>query len=345
MRQPDIASESGLDALREEASRTGEVKGAGVVLGGAPFPRPNNAQGYYGIPLLKEPVWTWQVPLYFFVGGAAGASAVIGFFAHVFGTDPSLARAALRIALGGGLLCPLLLVADLGRPIRFLNMLRVFKLRSPMSVGAWTLVLFSSAITLAVASGVLMAKGYDDYLLAFLRWAGEMTAALSGVILISYTGVLLAVTAVPVWSENRALLPPTFVASGLGSAAGILELLGFLNPVTQALGIVAAGTETLIGGLIEVRRRPVDEPLRSGRTGWALLAAEALAGPISLFLRIGWASDPIGRKAAAACFLAGALTIRYAWLAAGRASARDLKALFEVQSKFPETKRSSAAER
>jgi formate-dependent nitrite reductase membrane component NrfD len=333
MRQPDIASESGLDALREEAARTGEVKGAGVVPGGAPFPRPNSALGYYGIPLLNEPVWTWQVPLYFFVGGAAGASALIGFSAHVFSTDPGFARAALWVALGGGLLCPLLLVADLGRPSRFLNMLRVFKLRSPMSVGAWTLVLFSSGITLAVASGELIAKGYDGHLLVFLQWAGEVTATLSGLILISYTGVLLGVTAVPVWSENRVLLPPTFVASGLGSAAGILELLGFLNPVTQALGIVAACAETLIGGLIEVRRRRVDEPLRSGRTGWALLAAEALAGPISLFLRIWWASDPIGRKAAAVCFLAGALTIRYAWLAAGRVSARNPQALFELQSK------------
>jgi formate-dependent nitrite reductase membrane component NrfD len=159
----------------------------------------------------------------------------------------------------------------------------------------------------------------------------------SGLILVSYTGVLLAVTAVPVWSENRVLLPANFVASGLGSAAGILELLGFVNPTTQALGIVAASAETLIGGLIEVRRRPVDAPLWSGKTGWALLAAGVLAGPISLFLRLWWASDPTGRKAAAACFLAGALTIRYAWLAAGRASARNPQALFQIQSKFPET--------
>jgi hypothetical protein len=336
MRQPDIVSEARLKALREEAARTGEVKGGGVVPSGAPFPRPNTP-GYYGIPLLKEPVWTWQVPLYLFVGGAAGACAVIGFFAHVFESDPGFARAALWIALGGGLLCPLLLVADLGRPSLFLYMLRVFKLRSPMSVGTWTLVLFSSAITLAVASGALIVKGYDDVFLMFLQWTGEATAMVSGLILVSYTGVLLAVTAVPVWSENRVLLPPNFVASGLGSAAGILELLGFLNPTTQALGIVAASAETLIGGLIEVRRRPVDAPLRSGKTGWALLAAGVLAGPISLFLRLWWASDPTGRKAAAPCFLAGALTIRYAWLAAGRVSARNPQALFQIQSKFQET--------
>jgi hypothetical protein len=95
---------------------------------------------------------------------------------------------------------------------------------------------------------------------------------------------------------------------------------------------VAAGVETLIAGLIEVRKRPVDEPLRSGRTGWAMLAAGTLAGPVSLCLRLFWASDPIGQKAAAACFIAGALPIRYTWLAAGRVSARDPQALFEVQS-------------
>ena len=333
MRQPDTVSESRLEALREEAARTGEAKGGGVVPSGAPFPRPSNEQGYYGIPLLKEPTWTWQVPLYFFVGGAAGASAVISFVAFVFGSDPGLARAALWIALGGALLCPPLLIADLGRPSRFLNMLRVCKFRSPMSVGVWTLMSFSFGIALAVGSGELILRGYDNELLVLLRWAGEVLATLTGLILVSYTGVLFAVTAVPVWSENRGLLPPQFVASGLGSAAGILELLGFLTPATQALGLVAAGVETLIAGLIEVRKRPVDEPLRSGMTGWAMLAAGALAGPVSLFLRLFWASDPLGRKAAAACFLAGALTIRYTWLAAGRVSARNPQALFKIQSK------------
>jgi hypothetical protein len=68
-----------------------------------------------------------------------------------------------------------------------------------------------------------------------------------------------------------------------------------------------------------------------------MLAAGALAGPISLFLRLFWGSDPVGRKAAAACFIAGALTIRYTWLAAGRVSAGNPQALFEIQSKSPKS--------
>ncbi len=186
-------------------------------------------------------------------------------------------------------------------------------------------------------AGELILRGYESNLLVLLSWAGQVTATLAGLLLVSYTGVLFGVTAVPVWSENRTLLPPQFVASGLGSAAGVLELLGFLSPATQVMGFIAAGAETLIGTLIEVRRRPVDEPLQSGKTGRAMLAAGVLAGPVSLLIRALWGSHPIGRNAAAVCFIAGALTIRYAWLAAGRTSSRNPQALFEIQSKSVES--------
>jgi hypothetical protein len=99
---------------------------------------------YYQLPLLKQPVWTWEIPAYFFVGGTAGAAAVVGAVAHATGGSPALVRDARWIAAVGGAASPALLVSDLGRPERFLNMLRVFKLQSPMSVGAWTLVAFSS---------------------------------------------------------------------------------------------------------------------------------------------------------------------------------------------------------
>ena len=100
---------------------------------------------YHGFPLLKKPVWTWEIPAYFFVGGTAGAAALIGAVAHRTGGSDALVRDARWIAAAGAALSPPLLIADLGRPERFLNMLRVFKVQSPMSVGAWTLVAFSSA--------------------------------------------------------------------------------------------------------------------------------------------------------------------------------------------------------
>src|SRR3954452_20447319 len=105
---------------------------------------------YYAAPLLKAPVWTWEVPLYFFVGGAAGGAAIIGSLAEWTGTDGTLARDARWTAAAGGPLSAALLTADLGRPERFLNMLRVFKPQSAMSVGSWTLTAFSAASAAAV---------------------------------------------------------------------------------------------------------------------------------------------------------------------------------------------------
>src|SRR5438270_9106457 len=125
--------ESRLDELREQARG----------------PAAAQARDYYGLPLLKEPVWTWEVPAYFFVGGAAGASAVLAAAAQLAGGREELVREARWVAAVGAALSAPLLIADLGRPERFLNMMRVFKLRSPISVGAWTLAAFGTATAAA----------------------------------------------------------------------------------------------------------------------------------------------------------------------------------------------------
>jgi Polysulphide reductase, NrfD len=322
--------EERLDALREEAARTGKIQDHGVVPLGGPFPKPAAAMSYHGNPVLKPPTWTWQVPLYFFVGGVAGISAVIALAAHLFG-NAELMRAGLWIGFLGALISAPLLIADLGRPARFLNMLRVFKLRSAMSVGAWTLAGFSSAVGLAVVCQELILAGYGNDFWLVLEWVAEISAALSGLILASYTSVLLGVTAIPVWSENRKLVPVVFLAGGLGSAAAVLELLGFLVPVTQFIGIVASAVETLVAIMIELRGRYVDRPLREGAVGWLTRAGAALAGPTSLLLRIFWGHSSVARYVAAVCFVIGALTSRYAWIVAGRVSARDPQALFRIQ--------------
>jgi len=326
--------EERLDALREEAARTGKIQDRGIVPVGGPFPDPVSAASYHGNPVLKPPTWTWQVPLYFFVGGLAGISAVIALVAHLFG-NAGLLRAGLWVGFGGGLISAPLLIADLGRPARFLNMLRVFKLRSAMSVGAWTLAGFSSAVGLAVVCHELILAGYrNDFWLA-LEWVAEISAALSGLILASYTSVLIGVTAIPVWSENRRLVPVVFLAGGLGSAAAVLELLGFLVPVTQLIGIVASAVETLVAITIELRGRYVDRPLRDGGVGWLTRTGAALSGPASLLLRTFSGHSSSARYLSALCFLIGALISRYAWIAAGRVSSRDPQALFRIQRTSP----------
>jgi formate-dependent nitrite reductase membrane component NrfD len=259
-------------------------------------------------------------------------SACLAFVAHLFGGDPSLIRSALWIALIGAGVSPLLLIADLGRPARFLAMLRVAKIQSPMSVGVWTLLIFSGCTFLALLGNELGRRGWVTPFVIGISWAGEFTAALTGLILAAYTGVLIGATANPVWSHNRRALPPHFFAAALGGAAGLLELIGFLIPATQFLGLTASAVETLLGVHFELSRLPVNAPLHRGKSAWAFRIAGALAGPGTLFLRLVANSAP-ARRSAAICFLAGSLLSRYAWIWAGVASARDPEALFEIQRK------------
>src|SRR5581483_18111 len=148
------------------------------------------ARSYYGRPILKEPVWKPEIPLYLFAGGLAGASSVLGFAARVTGRE-RLARTSLWVGLAGELASPALLVADLGRPERFLNMLRVFKVTSPMSVGSWVLAGSGAATTAEAACEALG-------ILPCLRLVPAAASAALGGPLATYTAALLADTAVPV---------------------------------------------------------------------------------------------------------------------------------------------------
>src|SRR6185312_10417236 len=206
--------------------------------------------------------------------------------------NTELTRTSLLIGFVGGLISAPLLIADLGRPARFLNMLRVFKPQSAMSIGAWTLVVFSTAAALAVICSELNLAGYGNSYTTVIEWLAQVIAALSGLILASYTSVLISVTAIPVWSENRKLVPAVFLAGALGSAAAVLELFGFIVPATQFIGIVASMVEIGIAIILELRGRYVDRPLREGVVGWWLRGAAVLAGPIALSIRIVGAHSP-----------------------------------------------------
>src|SRR5438309_9598946 len=94
---------------------------------------PERFASYHGQPVLKEPVWTWEIPFYFFTGGLAGASAGLAELSRLRGND-ELARRAWIAGLAGVSMSPVFLISDLGKPARFLNMLRMFKVTSPMSV-------------------------------------------------------------------------------------------------------------------------------------------------------------------------------------------------------------------
>jgi hypothetical protein len=322
-RVPDAASERSLEELRAQAMREGSVAREGVRPVGAPFPVATPETGYYGVPVLKEPTWTWEVPLYFFVGGAAGAAAVVAGAAQWTGADPGLVRAARWVAAAGAAASPPLLIADLGRPERFLNMLRVFKPQSPMSVGSWTLVAFSTAAAASAFADEIDRRANGAVPVRLLRDAAGTLAAATGLVMSTYTGVLVGATAIPAWSENAELLPAHFGASALASAVSILELLGRRDEGLNALGIGAALAETAAGAAIERRHRRSLEPLKQGPSGWMVRAGGVLSGPVALALRLIAARNPALRRAAALSAIAGSLLTRFGWVAAGHVSARD----------------------
>jgi hypothetical protein len=327
----NLARERRLDEIRREAEKRGQLEVIAERPQGAPFPRATPEGGYYGIPLLKRPPWTWEIPLYFFVGGAAGAAAVIGAIADYTGADRELVRHARWIAAAGSVISPALLIADLGRPERFLAMLRVFKPQSPMSVGVWTLLGFSTGAAAAAFAGFLSDRYGPSLPVRILENAGQAASLAFGLPFSNYTGVLIGATAIPVWNRNAGELPLHFAASGLGTAVGILELMGHRKSrALQALGLGAAIFESLEGLRIERRSQPHFDPLKYGTSGWVTRAGGALSGPIPALLRVvslfgGERGSNSLRRWAAWSAIAGSLLTRFAWIQAGHESARNWK--------------------
>jgi polysulfide reductase-like protein len=335
-RAPHLASEQRLLEIRTEAELRGEVKAAGVRPSRSPLPVASPETGYYGIPLLKEPAWTWEVPLYFFVGGAAGAAAVIGAIADYTGADRRLVRDARWIAAAGAVISPALLIADLGRPERFLNMMRVFKPQSPMSVGVWTLLGFSAGAT-ATAFADFMRDRYGPSLpLRIMENAGQAAALAFGLPFSNYTGVLIGATTIPVWNQNVGNLPIHFGASGLSAAVGMLEMIGHRKSrALQMLGLGAAIFESWEGWRIESRQQPALNPLKRGPSGWIVRAGGALSGPVPAALRAlsmisGNKRSYALRRWAGISAIAGSLITRIAWVHAGHVSARNWREPLEI---------------
>jgi hypothetical protein len=339
----DFGREQRLFEIRREAEARGAVTAPGVRPQGAPFPKASPETGYYGIPLLKKPAWTWEIPLYFFAGGASGAAAVVGAIADYTGADRKLVRDARWIAAAGSVISPALLISDLGRPERFLAMLRVFKPKSPMSVGVWTLLAFSGA-TSATIFATLMRERYGPSLpIRVLENAGQAASLAFGLPFSNYTGVLIGATSIPIWNQHAADLPIHFGVSGLGAAVGLLEVMGHSKSrALQALGLGAAIFECWEGLRIESQSTTAPNPLKDGLSGFVIRTGGVLSGPVPALLRTlslfsrGRRSQSLRRWAAVSA-IAGSLATRIAWIQAGHASARNWRVPLEIPEPHPET--------
>jgi hypothetical protein len=282
-------------------------------------PPPEEVQG----PVMNPAVWTWEVPAYFWFGGIAAGSSFVALACDLAG-DHRSARIARRVALGALAPSPPLLILDLGRPERFYNMLRIFKPRSPMSMGAWCLSVFGGLGAAAVGAD-LIGRGREA------RLIGGANAVVGGY-LGSYTGVLLASTAVPLWARSKMFLGPIFVTTAVatGAAATRLVLVASGLPdghrTRNALGRVETTAIAIELGLSTWNERRLGETgdaLERGRAGklfhlakWSVRAGIAMR---ALRPRLGSNVHHV----ASGLYLLGGLAFRYAWVAAGHNSATD----------------------
>ena len=303
----------------EAEPRPGEVREANLRMRTGAMPQP--VQG----PFLHPNVWSWEVPVYFWFGGMASGAAFVALAADLTG-DAETARVARRVALGAVLPAPGLLIADLGRPARFLNMLRILKPRSPMNLGAWCLAAFSVTGAGAVTADLLGRR-------SAARGLGAVQALL-GSYLGSYTGVLLAATAVPLWTRSRVFLGPIFVATATatGAAATRLALSAAGRPEDDPSHVALSHLET--GAIVVELALSTANELRLSRSGdinppgapralFRAAEASVVAGlALPAFVRRPGARRLV-QNLSSLLYLTGGLAFRLAWVQAGKASARD----------------------
>ena len=316
---------------------------------------------YYGVPVIHKPHWKWLIIVYFFLGGIAGAAYVVAAIADAIGAAPDrrIVRTGRYLSLAALIPSPVLLILDLGRPERFTNMLRVLKLRSPMSVGTWGLTGFGG---FCAASAAIQAA--QDGLLGDGRLARRVSRLPAGRIgalgvplalfVAGYTGVLLAATAVPLWTKRALFLGPLFVSSALSTAVsaiiGILAAAPGTRPDTldrlERLEVTAVLSELSLLTAWLTRLGPTARPLTEGTTGALVRHGVVGAGLVlPLWLHAAKRRLPPTVKRpltvlASVLVLAGGFMLRYAVVVGGHASADDPQATFELTA--AETNRGSS---
>jgi len=294
---------------------------------------------------VHPPLWEWYIVWYFFLGGLAGGLYMLGTLLRLVGDprDQGVARLAFLIAFPAMAICPILLTLDLGHPLRFWHMLidsrtwgPMFKYWSPMSVGAWALLLFG-AFSAASFVGALAEEGR----FGLGRFSGvarvmhfgpigmlfELAGTAVGFFIAAYTGALLTASNQPFWSDST-LIGALFLASA--ASTGIATLLLIMSFVRRAppdsvvnlertdrwailLELVLLVAFVLsLGGLMPA--------FISNPYGILLLVGTLLAG-VLVPLLLNWRPRLLGSSStivAALLALIGGLILRYAIVMAGQ---------------------------
>ena len=274
-------------------------------------------RSYYGRPVVKRPVWKWDIPAYFFSGGVMAGSSLLAAGADLTGNRRL--RRATRLAAAANLgVSTYFLVHDLGRPERFANMLRVLKPTSPMSVGSWLLAAYGPPAGLAAASevtGRLPGAG---------RAMGLVAAVLAPAVA-SYTAVLTADTAVPSWHDAHRQLPFVFTGSAAAAAGGLA--MAVVPPAAagpaRRLAVLGAGVDLAAGAWMQRSMGTSSGPYHEGTAGrlnrWARWLT---AGGATVAAAWGGRSR-VAAGASGAALVAGSACTRFAVFHAGVQSAAD----------------------
>lgn len=295
-------------------------------------------ESYYGRPVVKAPPWEASIGAYLFLGGLAGGSALLSAGAALTGR-PALRRNTRLAAIGAVGIGTAALIADLGRPERFLHMMRTVKVSSPMSLGTWVLSAFGTV------SGALAAVEVDRMLgeriplgpirgmLNATEGAAQVGQAALAPVLATYTAALLGDTAVPTWAATRGHLPFVF-ASSAGLASGGVAMV--TTPAPEAGPARAMAVAGVVGEVVSMHQmkdamHPLErEPLEEGVPGEMMKWSERLviAGGIgTLFARRSRAIA----VASGAALVASSLLTRFGVLYAGLESVKDPRRVIEPQ--------------
>jgi len=266
--------------------------------------------------MLKNPHWGQMIVWYFFLGGIAGGAYFTAAIADNFGgaRDRAVARVGYLLSLPLVAVCGILLIADLGVPARFLNMMRTLKFWDPMSIGAWAVGIFG---LFAFVSSLLSLSSSESH--ARLRRTIGLVGIFFGFFLASYTGVLLSNSALPFWRDSR-LMGALFLASGASTGIAAITLVMFLtgqaagegwNKLKQADHVSMVIELVLLVALIGLLGAAA-KPLLSGHFAplfWGGLVGVGLVVPFVLDF-VGHRARAVGALAAA-LVLIGGFVLRY----------------------------------
>lgn len=305
-------------------------------------------KNYYGIPPIKHAHWTWQIPVYFWIGGIGAGTHLFSTVARLLGhEDRALIRASRYTVLVTMILSPILLIWDLGRPERFYNMMRIVKLRSPMSTQSWSLFLFGNlsgliATRQAAEDGLLGRNALANLAVRLIPDRLLSLLALPFGLFVGFnTGNLISATSVPLWARNWLFMPATFLASGVSTALSWLSLVLHLGrsgekKTLRALhraekAVLLIETALLAASLVRMGRW--SKPLFSKEVAPLFVGGTLLGGVAAPLALLFSGKESRGKSILTSLLvLAGGLAFRFAIIKGGRISADDPEAYFTFAS-------------